>query len=293
MAYPSAPGSASTTTAAPAGAYPQQVYPQATPGASPSNPYATPGAYAANGAYPAAAPTAQANAAYPSASAYPGAAAGTGYGAQGYAPVQVYDAHTGQVTSAAGTPYQMVASRGVETTLYAGIAYEVHAVGSNGATTAVNPANHVFHTGDRFVVYYRPSMPGKMDVYNINPSGQRTRIDAVTMAAGQLASLGPYEFSAQKGDESLRLVLAPCTSPQLLVATRDIVNVGPNAGASAAPAVNLGACDGPNSRDVTSRDITKVAVDDGTAFALDPVSQKELSAGQVIPREVNIVFHHR
>lgn len=41
-----------------------------------------------------------------------------------------------------------------------------------------------------------------------------------------------------------------------------------------------------------TRDIQKVAVDNGTAFALDPVSAGELSAGQVAARAVNIVFHH-
>ena len=34
-------------------------------------------------------------------------------------------------------------------------------------------------------------------------------------------------------------------------------------------------------------------MDGGTAFALDPVSRQELSAGQVTAREVKIVFHHR
>src|SRR6185437_9375331 len=95
---------------------------------------------------------------------------------------------------------------------------EVHTVGADGSTTAVDPASHIFHTGDRFVVLYRPSMPGRMEVYNINPTGQRTRIDTTTMAAGQLAVLGTYQFSRTTGDESLRLVISPCSSPQLLVA---------------------------------------------------------------------------
>jgi hypothetical protein len=44
---------------------------------------------------------------------------------------------------------------------------------------------------------------------------------------------------------------------------------------------------------VRTRDIQKVAVDGMTSYALDPVSQQELSSGQVIPREASIVFHHR
>jgi hypothetical protein len=204
----------------------------------------------------------------------------------------VYDTQSGQVSSAAGTAYQPAAG-GYDGTLYAGIAYEVLALGANGASTQVNPATYIFHTGDRFMVSYRPSMPGRMEVYNINPAGQQSRIDSVTMAAGQLASLGPYQFSNLTGDESLRLVLAPCSSPQLLVATRDIVNVSANA--SSTTPVQLGNCGAPTTRglEVKTRDITKVAVDGGTSFALDPVSHQELSSGQVTAREVNIVFHHR
>lgn len=207
-------------------------------------------------------------------------------------PAQVYDAQTGQVSSAAGTPYAAAPAAGTDSTLYAGIAYEVHALGQGGASTPVNPATYVFHSGDRFVVYYRPSMPGRMEVFNINPAGQQTRIDAANMAAGQLATLGPYEFSNLTGDESLRIVLSPCSSQQLMVATRDIVNVASTAGATAG--VQLGSCN-TTSRglEVKTRDIKKVAVDGGTAFALDPVSQQELSSGQITAREVNIVFHHR
>jgi hypothetical protein len=300
-AYPAPPAYPSNTAAYPAPAassYPLPAAPSASPSSYSGTGYpapATASAYPGNSPYPSPMP-AQPGASYPTSSGYPGTA--PAYDAQGYpsnAGVQVYDAHTGQLTSAVGTAYQQVGSRGLDATLYAGIAYEVHAVAAGGTTVAVNPASHLFHTGDRFVVHYRPSMPGRMDVYNINPSGQRTRIDSVTMAAGQLATLGPYEFSSQTGDESLRLVLSPCTSPALLVATRDIVRVAATAAPSASPAIRLGACDAPESRDpsVTTRDIAKVAVDDGTAFALDPVSQRELSSGQVMAREVNIVFHHR
>jgi hypothetical protein len=44
---------------------------------------------------------------------------------------------------------------------------------------------------------------------------------------------------------------------------------------------------------VRTRDIRNVALDGGTSFALDPVSRQELSSGNVTPREVTIVFHHR
>jgi len=205
----------------------------------------------------------------------------------------VYDPQTGQVVSAAGTQYAN-ASAGFDGTLYAGIAYEVHAVNANGTTMAVNPTSYVFHTGDKFIVQYRPSMPGKMDVFNINPLGQQTRIDSVNMAAGQLAVLGPYQFANTQGEDSLRLVLSPCQSPDLLMATRDIVNV--SATAQQTGGVQIGACGtttrGLNNK-VKTRDITKVALDGSTSFALDPVSQQELNAGRLDSREITIVFHHR
>jgi hypothetical protein len=287
--------------------YPQQGYPTTPtypttsptyPTTSPTYPTTTPTYPTTSPTYPTTTPT------YPTTTpTYPTTATATNpYAAQNpYAtstasaypstPTQVYDARTGQMSTAAGTPYA-TPSGGSDGTMYAGIAYEVHAIGAGGVSTPVNPATYIFHSGDRFMVHYRPSMPGRMEVFNINPAGQQTRIDATNMAAGQLASLGPYEFSNMTGDESLRIVLSPCSTQQLLVATRDIVNVSATAGA--ASAVQLGNC-GTTSRglDVKTRDIRKVAVDGGTAFALDPVSRQELSSGQITAREVNIVFHHR
>jgi hypothetical protein len=163
---------------------------------------------------------------------------------------------------------------------------------AGGGTAAVNPATHEFRTGDRFLVFYRPTLPGQMDVFNINPAGVQSQIDRVDLAAGQLAQLGPYEFAAMTGDEQLRLVLSPCSTPELMATTRDIVNVS-NA-APAAPAFNLAGCSPATRsiREVRTRDIRKVAVEGTTGFALDPVSTTEFSTGQVTPREVTIRFRH-
>jgi hypothetical protein len=43
-----------------------------------------------------------------------------------------------------------------------------------------------------------------MEIYNVNPKGQQTLIDSSDMAAGQMVGLGPYQFTNQTGDESLR-----------------------------------------------------------------------------------------
>jgi hypothetical protein len=188
--------------------------------------------------------------------------------------------------------------------LFAGIAYEVHAIGADGSATPVNSATYEFRTGDKFKVYYRPSLPGRMEIYNINASGQQTLIDSSNMAAGQLSELGPYLFTNQAGDESLRLVLSPCSSPQLLARTRDIVRADapqPAPGATVAPTgsgVQLSTCGAPTARGidrkkVRTRDIEKVAVDGTTSFALDPVSHQEQAAGVVETRELTIVFRHR
>lgn len=176
----------------------------------------------------------------------------------------------------------------------AGLAFEVHRLDPGGATTLVDPAAHEFRSGERFVVFFRPSMPGRMDIYNINPVGQQTLIDTQELAAGQLTRLGPYEFTATTGDEQLRLLMQPCSTPQLVAATRDIVRVPDTVPAQAG--MELQACNVSATRSVRAvptRDIRKVIVEDGTQFALDPLSAEELASGQVAPREVTIRFRHR
>jgi hypothetical protein len=175
----------------------------------------------------------------------------------------------------------------------AGLAFEVHRLNPGGATMLVDPAVHAFRTGERFVVFFRPSLPGRMDIYNINPAGQESLIDTQELAAGQLTRLGPYEFTAATGDEQLRLVMRPCTTPQLVSATRDIVRVSDTAPDGSG--IVLQACDLSATRSVRAlptRDIRKVTVEDGTQFALDPLTAEELASGQVSPREVTIRFRH-
>ena len=283
--------------------------------------------YPGAGYAPSTYPTPQAS--YPGTAAYPqpGTNPATGaqaYGSQpgtygqssaygqasGYAPsqvatydtrsAQVYDARTGQPATVGTNPYAVPAS-GYDGTLYAGIAYEVHALSADGQSTPINPATYVFRTGDKFAVYFRPSLPGRMEIYNVNPAGQQTLIDTTNMAAGQMTTLGPYIFTNLTGDESLRLVLSPCSSPQLLAATRDIVRAdsvyqaAPQPSPTAAGGGQLSMCSAMATRGlgVRTRDIEKVAVEGTTSFALDPVSPRELSSGQVTAREVTIVFHHR
>lgn len=208
-------------------------------------------------------------------------------------PPQFFDAQTGAVSAADPAFAAATAPGATGDALFAGLAYEVHTVDAGGTTTPVNPATHEFRSGDRFVVFYRPTLPGHMEVFNINPAGLRNRIDSVEIAAGQLAKLGPYEFTAMTGDEQLRLVLAPCQTPELFVATRDIINVSTQA--SSASTLGLSTC-GVSTRsiqEVVTRDIRKVAVEGTTGFALDPVSAEERSSGQLAPREVTISFRHR
>lgn len=206
---------------------------------------------------------------------------------------QFFDTQTGAVTAPDPVFAQALAAPVAGNEIFAGLAYEVHAVVAGGGTVPVNPATHEFRTGDRFLVFYRPTLPGQMDVFNINPAGVQSQIDRVDLAAGQLAQLGPYEFAAMTGDEQLRLVLSPCSTPELLATTRDIVNV--STAVPSAPAFNLAGCSPATRsiREVRTRDIRKVAVEGATGFALDPVSATEFSTGQVTPREVTIRFRHR
>jgi hypothetical protein len=191
--------------------------------------------------------------------------------------------------SAAITPAMLV-----DVPLVAGLAFEVHALAADGAGVPVDPATHQFRTGDRFVVYFRPALPGYMDVYNVNAAGIRTHIDSLELAAAQLTRLGPYEFAAMTGEEQLRLVLFPCTTPALVSATRDIVKVP--ASVPAASGFAIDSCAGPATRsvhDLPTRDIRKVAVEGSTGFALDPLSPDELASGRLATREVTIRLQHR
>lgn len=186
---------------------------------------------------------------------------------------------------------------GAEGALYAGLAYEVHLVGPGGTTSPVDPSTYQFATGERFVVFYRPTVPGRIEVYNINPAGRETLIDSVEIAAGQLSRLGPYEFAAMKGNEYLRLVMTPCSTPALAMVTRDIVNVGTgSSAANVSGGFQFPTC-GARTRSirekVRTRDIRNVALEDGTAFALDPISAQEQAAGEIAPREILIAFRHR
>lgn len=251
-------------------------------------------------AYPqdAQAPSVYAVPAYPQDPAM-ASAAGTPLAMPGSVPtygdaLQFFDPRTGVATSA-GPAFGGQATAGVamDGALFAGLAYEVHAIDAMGNAVAVNPAAHEFRTGDRFVMHYRPALPGRMEVYNINPAGRRTQIDSVELAAGQLATLGPYEFVALTGDEQLELVLRPCSTPELLLATRDIVNVSGPAAPAAGP--GLAVC-GPATRSmntIATRDIRKVALEGMTGFALDPVDAQELATGQLAPRQLTVSFRHR
>lgn len=218
------------------------------------------------------------------------------------APVQAFTPAPAATSAPAAAPSVVQPAGDVASTtldLFAGLAFEVHTLGPGEQSTPVNPATHEFHTGDQFVVFFRPTLPGRMEVYNVNAAGQQTQIDLQVIAAGQLAKLGPYQFANLTGDEQLKLVIIPCTTPALTVATRDIVNVAGPA-APAAGGLDLSACQPAvrsisriRTRDIRTRDIQKVAVEGQTGFALDPVTSTERATGNLAPREVSIVMRHR
>lgn len=184
----------------------------------------------------------------------------------------------------------------------AGIAYEVQVRSPDGSSATVDPASHVFRTGDRFMLAYRPSLPGRLEVSNINPRGEERRIDAAELAAGQLVTLGPYEFTGESGDEVLKVVLAPCSSPRLLSASRSIVKsalgrAGPDAVVTqAAAGLELQACGSAvalRSTRMPHRDIKNVAREGSTSFALDVIGRSEVESGALESREVRIRMAHR
>jgi len=288
--YPGVPGAAGN-------GYPSTAY----PGTEPSN-----NGYPSTG-YPG---TGDSNTGYPSTGApspgYPGTnPSDNGYpstgvpnsGYPGTSPDSVYNSVAGASGGNMGG-YPGVPGGGSPATpgagsLYAGFAYEIHAIGTDGYAQPVDPATHSFRTGDRFKVVYRPSLPGQVDVYNINAAGQTSRIDTLGVAAGQLAELGPYEFADMKGNETLILSLAPCSTAALMTATRNIVKVPDSASANGS--FQLSQCGGPATRGLRTktRDIRKVSVENGTSFGLDPLTPGEITSGDVAPRQITISLQHQ
>ena len=197
-----------------------------------------------------------------------------------------------QVQNAGVPPVTQASSEGgVAKGIYAGFAYEVHKL-AFGQSAPVDPANHIFRSGDQFVLYYRPTLPGRIEVYNINPQGLSFKVDESNVAAAQLVKLGPYQFTDPPGDESLRVVLFPCGSPELAMLTRNIVKVADMGGIQG---VQLRECAMPSLQQnpVQTRNIQKVLVEGRTGFALDPLANSEVNSGVIAAREVAIRFNHR
>ena len=175
-----------------------------------------------------------------------------------------------------------------------GVAYEVHLLDDKGGRYVVDPARHVFHTGDRFQVHFRPALPGRVTVSNVDPRGNESQIDRSQVAAGQLATFGPYRFVDATGRETLKLRLEPCSSPTLTAASRAIVKVGAAEPGNLAP-LRISDCSEALERgyDTKTRAITKTSLDGATRFALDPMAPDEMRSGQVVARELTITLQHR
>jgi hypothetical protein len=178
-----------------------------------------------------------------------------------------------------------------DSSLQAGVAYQVSVVGRDGSRVLVDPTQRSFATGERVEVSYRTNLPGLVEVFNIDSTGREERIDQKQLGAAQLAVLGPYEFVNATGSETLRINLRPCVGGAAGSSTRSMIRAQVNPELAGA----LVGCDDPALRQqrVGTRGIVKVAVDGGTNFALDPVSRAEIDSGQIAPREVSIRFLHR
>jgi hypothetical protein len=181
--------------------------------------------------------------------------------------------------------------------VHAGLAYEIHLLTPGGGARAVDPQSHIFATGDRFLLLLRPSLPGWIDVSNIDPAGRERTLDSRKMAGAELLTLGPYEFVDVKGTDVLRLVVSPCATPNLIAQTRSIVRAEPTVEhGQAESGVPISVCADARTRsavEVKTRTIVAVESDGGTSFALDPLRVAELGSGELQPREVLIALQHR
>jgi hypothetical protein len=143
-------------------------------------------------------------------------------------------------------------------------------------------------------VHYRPALPGRVTISNVDPRGNESRIDQSQVAAGQLATLGPYRFVDSTGRETLKLRLEPCSSPTLTAASRAIVKAGAPASANAT-ALRINDCSEALARGFAAktRAITKTSLDGATRFALDPMERDEMASGEFMARELAITLQHR
>lgn len=179
---------------------------------------------------------------------------------------------------------------------HAGIAYEIHAIDRRGVAKAVDATTHQFHTGDLFRIYYRPTLPGRIRVSNVDPTGATALVDRVEVAAGQLVQLGPYEFVGRKGRETVRLLLEPCESALLMASTRAIVKRPASEFGPAVGGLKMRGCDrgaGADQKDPLTRAIRKSTTEGSTVYALDRVAARELTSGNYDARAVDITLWHR
>ena len=168
---------------------------------------------------------------------------------------------------------------------YAGIAYTAYLVTNEAEPVRVDAATYQFHTGDQFFVRYVANMPGRLDVSNVNPRGQETRLGTWPVSAGQQGTIpaqGTFQFTGDSGDEGMRLAFTPCTSG---AATRDI-------SINSTATVNYGGllpvC---SERTLATRDI-QIKSENGVGYAVAQLDKQELKAGAIETRLFMIRFRH-
>lgn len=184
--------------------------------------------------------------------------------------------------------------------LSAGIAFEVYRAGPGGDQRAGNDSP-VFHTGERAVVKFVTNLPGIVDAYNTNGSGETSKVGEWKVGGGGGVRLGPWQFTGAPGDEVLLLQFYPCNPQSGQMAANETMNL---VGSSRPDAVaRLASCGGYTARAMAPLNESMVLTTDGdTSYGVTDLPMASgmgqdagMGAGQTAgkPMSISIRFRHR
>lgn len=221
--------------------------------------------------------------------------AGIFKGGDGVQGQSAYTPGMGMVAPVGGTyalPSQQMAQGA------AGVAYKIQAIAADGQVSVVDPSSYEFSTGDHFVVWAVANMPGMIAIRNITPLGVQRELGSIPVQAGQpvrLPAQGSFDFRDTKGDEQLVLTLISCQGNAVRSGLRDIGQSMEAPPASYTYPTAIGSCETASNAYSTRRvrDIGQSSFDSGASYATAPFTATEMQSGQIDPRSVSILFHHR
>ncbi|AHF97988.1 MAG: hypothetical protein ACPLW6_07395 [Desulfurella sp.] len=125
-------------------------------------------------------------------------------------------------------PYVKKIAQTLQQNIPAGFSIKIEKVTDSGIIN-VNPSDYKFKTGDKFIVNFQTNLPGIVEVSNISPTGEETKliqeyVEAFTPIQIPGNGQGEFEFQDSTGVEKLVFKLYSCKNPskQTYIASRSI-----------------------------------------------------------------------